>query len=52
MSLLLKYKKCKINIPQKNTKEYAPNVEHAKKITCTHSYSIDARISYVYRIQE
>lgn len=52
MSLLLKYKKCKINFTQKNNREYESTLTSTKKIICTHAYSVDSRISYVYRIIE
>lgn len=46
MSLLLKNRKCKI----KDNKLILPLVK--QKITVSHAYSVDKRISYIYKIEE
>jgi len=45
MSLLLKNRKCKIK-----DKHILPLVK--QKITVSHAYSVDKRISYIYKIEE
>lgn len=46
MSLLLKNRKCKIN--------HQKGILHSvkQKITVSHAYSVDRRISYIYKIEE